>query len=294
MFKRSVIESCLKVIFPDADVSNASIERIGGMSNMNYKVSLDGKSYVLRIPGIGAEGMVERANEEKNSIISGRMGINPPVCYFNAKTGVKLADFIENAETLNCDSIKQKDNLKQIALMYKKLHNSKVRLRNGFNIFYEIEKYDHLIEKAGARMYESKIDVRSQVLALEDKLNEIGIVLAPCHNDAVPENFIKSEDGIIYLIDWEYSGMNDPMADLAALFLESNFSEKEMDYVLTLYFGGNFLKEQKDKIIIYQILWDYLWAQWTVIKEAKGDDFGSYGLERFNRAISNLNMINKG
>lgn len=292
MFKRSVIESNLKVIFPNSDVSKASIERLGGMSNMNYKVSLDGKSYVLRIPGIGAEGMVERANEEKNSIISGRIGINPPVCYFDAKTGVKLADFIENAETLNSDSIKQKDNLRKIALIYKKLHNSKVRLRNGFNIFYEIEKYDALIEKAGARMYTSDINVRSQVMALEDRLNEIGLVLAPCHNDAVPENFIKSEDGTIYLIDWEYSGMNDPMADFAALFLESDFSEGEVSLVLNEYFDGNIPDGLRDRIIIYQILWDYLWAQWTVIKEAKGDDFGTYGIERFNRAVSNLKIIN--
>ena len=48
----------------------------------------------------------------------------------------------------------------------------------------------------------------------------------------------------------------------------------------------------REKILCYQILWDYLWAQWTVIKEAKGDDFGSYGQDRFNRAIQNLNRIN--
>ena len=41
------------------------------------------------------------------------------------------------------------------------------------------------------------------------------------------------------------------------------------------------------------ILWDYLWAQWTVIKEAKGDDFGTYGIERYNRAVSNLKNINE-
>lgn len=41
------------------------------------------------------------------------------------------------------------------------------------------------------------------------------------------------------------------------------------------------------------ILWDYLWAQWTVIKEAKGDDFGTYGRDRYERAIMNLNNIRK-
>lgn len=288
MLKRSVIEDNLREIFPEKDVTSATIERIGGMSNMNYKVTLDGRSYVLRIPGIGAEGMVERANEEKNSIISGQMHINPPVLYFNAKTGVKLAEFIPNAETLHEGSIQQKDNLLQIAEIYKKLHRSRVRFRNGFNVFYEIEKYDTLIDRAGAKMYGKNNEVRQKVMALEDTLNDIGVDLCACHNDAVPENFIKSEDGKIFLIDWEYSGMNDPMADLAALFLESNFSEENTEFFLNEYFEGNIPAEARKKILCYQILWDYLWAQWTVIKEAKGDDFGTYGRDRYNRAVENL------
>lgn len=291
MLKRSVIEDNLREIFPDKDVTTATIERIGGMSNMNYKVALDGATYVLRIPGIGAEGMVERANEEKNSIISGQMNINPPVLYFNAKTGVKLAEFIPNAETLHEDTIQQTDNLLQIAEIYKKLHRSRVRFRNGFNIFYEIEKYDILIDRAGAKMYGKNKEIRRQVMALEDKLNEMGVDLCACHNDAVPENFIKSEEGRIFLIDWEYSGMNDPMADLAALFLESNFSEEKTEFFLNEYFEGAVPAEARRKILCYQILWDYLWAQWTVIKEAKGDDFGTYGRDRYNRAIENLRTL---
>lgn len=291
MLKRSVIEDNLRDIFPEKDVTQATIERIGGMSNMNYKVTLDGRSYVLRLPGIGAEGMVERSNEEKNSIISGQMNINPPVLYFNAKTGVKLAEFIQNAETLHEDTIQQKSNLLQIAEIYKKLHHSKVRFRNGFNIFYEIEKYDLLIDRAGARMYGHSKEMRQRVMALEDVLNDIGVTLCACHNDAVPENFIKSEDGRIFLIDWEYSGMNDPMADLAALFLESNFSEEIIEFFLNEYFEGSIPAEARRKILCYQILWDYLWAQWTVIKEAKGDDFGTYGRDRYNRAIESIQKL---
>lgn len=58
----------------------------------------------------------------------------------------------------------------------------------------------------------------------------MGVSVKPCHNDLVAENFLKAEDGTIYLIDWEYSGMNDPMWDIAALFLESNFTDESQDY----------------------------------------------------------------
>lgn len=293
MLKRSVIEDNLREIFPDKDVATALIQRIGGMSNMNYKVTLDDECYVLRLPGIGAEGMVERANEEKNSIISGQLNINPPVLYFNAKTGVKLAAFVPNAETLNASTIQERENLLQIANIYKTLHKSRVRLRNGFNIFYEIEKYDLLIERAGAKMYGDDKTFRQRVMSLEDLLNGMGIDLCACHNDAVPENFIKSEDGKIFLIDWEYSGMNDPFADLAALFLESDFTESNIEFFLNEYYEDKIPVHTRQKILCYQILWDYLWAQWTVIKEAKGDDFGTYGFDRYNRAINSMNRLNK-
>ena len=129
-------------------------------------------------------------------------------------------------------------------------------------------------------------------MALKDYLEELGLERCACHNDAVPDNFIASEDGKLFLIDWEYSGNNDPMADLAALFLESEFTKDNQDFVLQEYFGGDVPENAYMKIRCFQVLWDCLWAQWTVIKEANGDDFGTYGIDRFNRAVNNLRLIN--
>lgn len=283
----------LQTIFPGKDVSTAEIVKIGGMSNKNFRISFEGRSYVLRVPGNGSDGMVERANEEFNAMEGCKMGVNPPIRYFNAKTGVKLADFIEDAETLNAATIQRHDNMRKIAEIYQKVHNSHVRLKNEFNIFQEIEKYDILIARAGAEMYDGWEEVRPKVMALEEHLNALGVDLKPCHNDALYENFIKAPDGTVYLIDWEYSGMNDPMADFAALFIEAGFEKENEDYILDRYFNGNIPVNAHEKILCYEILWDYLWAQWTVIKEAKGDDFGTYGRDRYNRAINNLNKIGK-
>lgn len=261
------------------------------MSNKNFLVETTHGEYVLRVPGNGAEGMVERSNEEFNAIEGCRMGINPTIRDFNAQTGIKLADFIENAETLNAATIQRPDNLSAIARIYRTLHHSRIRLKNEFNVFQEIEKYDRLIIKAHAQMYKGWDELKPQVMELEAHLNTIGVDLKPCHNDAVPENFIKSPEGKLYLIDWEYSGMNDPMADLAALFIESDFSEESKDFLLARYFEGNIPTMAREKILCYQVLWDCLWSQWTVIKEAKGDDFGSYGIDRFERARRNLKLI---
>lgn len=281
----------LRDIFPNKDVTKAEIAPIGGMSNKNFRIDFENKSYVLRVPGNGSEGMVERSVEEFNASQACKLGVNPPIRYFNAATGIKLADFVENAETLTAATIQRHENMRKIARIYDTVHNSHIRLKNEFNIFREIEKYDNLIVKANAKMYDGWQELRPQVMALEEHLNTLGVDLKPCHNDGLYENFIKSSDGSIYLIDWEYSGMNDPMADFAALFIEAGFDKENQNYILENYFHGNIPKKVPEKILCYQILWDYLWAQWTVIKEANGDDFGSYGIDRFNRAIANLKRV---
>ena len=282
----------LSSIFPNENVRTAQITQIGGMSNKNFRVDYQGKSYVLRVPGNGSEGMVVRSFEEFNSMEGSKLGINPPVRYFNAESGIKLVDFVEDAEALNSATIQRHDNMEKIAKIYRTLHHSRVRLKNEFNVFREIEKYDRLLEKVGASMYEGWEELRPQVMSLESKLNDLGVDLQPCHNDAVPENFLKAKDGTVYLIDWEYSGMNDPMADFAALFIESEFYPENQDYMLAQYFDDNIPPNAMQKILCYQVLWDYLWAQWTVIKEAKGDDFGTYGKDRYNRAKELLKRIN--
>ena len=291
-FDRENLMKHLSDIFPGQDVSNAEIIQIGGMSNKNFRVNFQGNSYVLRVPGNGSDGMVDRSNEEFNAAEGCKMGVNPEIRYFNARTGVKLVDYVENAETLNSATIQRHDNLRKIADIYHRIHDSHIRLKNEFNIFQEIEKYDRLIAGTGAKMYDGWDSFKPKVIELENYLNTIGIELTPCHNDAVPENFIKAEDGTVYLIDWEYSGMNDPMADFAALFLESEFPEEAQDYFLSKYYAGDIPENIKDRIMCYEILWDCLWAQWTVIKEACGDDFGTYGYDRFTRAVRNYGLLN--
>lgn len=283
----------LSAIFPGRDVvSDLHLKQIGGMSNRNYYTCLGKDQYVLRIPGLGSEGMVVRRYEEENAQHAANLGINPPIRYFSNETGVKLADYIIEAETLNQATVQRHDNMRQIAEVMAKLHNSNIRFNNDFNVFKEILHYEELVQNSGASYYDGYEEVRERVLSLEARLNEIGVRLKPCHNDLVAENFIKDKSGKIYLIDWEYSGMNDPMWDIAALFLESNFSEENEEYFLCQYLGVSEVPQMYlTKVRIYQILMDTLWSLWTIVKEAKGDDFGSYGTDRLARGIQMLNEL---
>ena len=140
-----------------------------------------------------SEGMVDRTNEEYNAVEGCKMEVNPQIRYFNPKTGIKLADFVTNAETLNMATIQRHGNMRKVAEIYRKVHNSHIRLKNEFNIFQEIEKYDKLLKQSNAVMYKGWEKIRPKVMNLEERLNKLGVELRPCHNDAVPKTSSKQK-----------------------------------------------------------------------------------------------------
>ena len=87
--------------------------------------------------------------------------------------------------------------------------------------------------------------------------------------------------------------MNDPMWDVAAHCLENGFNEDEEELFLKTYFNGNPKEVYKTRVLVNKIYQDFLWSLWTKVKEASGDDFGAYGIERYNRAKQNLIVLDK-
>ncbi len=286
---KTIIRESLKV--NNEDITEVSLA--GGMTNKNYRICVKGIRYILRIAGNGTEQMINRNTEMFNSAIASEKGYNVEVPYFNLENGVKISKYIEDAETLTHRSIKKEENLKQVTTILRDLHESTdFHMDNEFNVFRELEKYENIVKKDGANFFEDYDEVRKKVMALEEELKICKRVFVSSHNDLVSENLVKDTEGRIYLIDWEYSGVNDDMWDLAALSLENEFSENDTELMFRLYFNGKEAdKESRRRLLIHQICQDILWAVWTLIKEAEGDDFGSYGIDRYNRAKEYLQKL---
>ena len=178
-----------------------------------------------------------------------------------------------------------KDHIKYIRDFEKKYKIDVYKIPNLEITFDEIKKYEDLIQGEIKYAYYDKI--RDKVFELQSHLEKIGIDRKSCHIDLVPENFIEDENGRVYLIDWEYSAMNDPMWDLAALFIESNYRKSEEGDFFKYYYSEK-TPVSIAKIMIYKILQDFLWSLWTIYKEEQGAEFGSYGQDRYNRCLKNL------
>ncbi|MEM7990725.1 phosphotransferase, partial [Morganella morganii] len=116
----------------------------------------------------------------------------------------------------------------------------------------------------------------------------------PCHNDPVPENFIYNDNGN-YLIDWEYSGMNDNIWDIAALCEESHLSDNDENIFLNHYLNEYSSESEaiKEKILIYKACQNFLWSIWTLIKEKNENLFGTYGIDRYKKCQKQMNLHRK-
>ncbi|SQB35739.1 choline/ethanolamine kinase family protein [Clostridium cochlearium] len=270
-----------------------NISPIGGMTNKNYKFTLEDKEYVIRIPGTGTSHMINRLNEKINLNLVSSLDIDAKLIYFDVDNGIKISELIKETETLNKITVKKQCNMILISNLFKKLHKSNIVFNCDFNVFEKIELYENILKEMKGEFFTDYDKVKVKILKLKDALNEMNIKKYPCHNDTVSENFIKSGKGKIHLIDWEYSGMNDPVWDISAYFLESEFNKEEEEMFLDIYFNENVDKSIKERIFIYKILQDLLWSIWTSIKECEGDDFGSYGIDRYNRAKCNLELLEK-
>ena len=260
-----------------------SVEQLGGMTNQNYLVKTTNKQYIVKFFGKGTEKLINRQDEKYNLELLKDLDLDVKNYLFDIEAGIKVNEYIESAITLDSTSIKTK--FDKIAPILQTIHASGKELRGEFAPFEEIKKYESLIEeKIPYANYEA---VRKEVFSLEKRLADLGVDRKSCHIDLVPENFIESPQGRLYLIDWEYSSMNDPMWDLAALFLESEFTSQEEEAFLS-YYESDQTPVSREKIAIYKILQDAIWSLWTVYKEEQGADFGDYGVSRYQRAIKGL------
>ncbi|KXH81867.1 choline/ethanolamine kinase family protein [Sporosarcina sp. HYO08] len=271
---------------PDASIE--IIKRVGGMTNINYLITIDAREYIVRIPGKGTGALVNRQEEMENLQLATTLGINPQLFYFNDVSGFKITEKITGAVTLTPALAGLDSMMEKVAALFQKLHRAEVHMNNQFDLFALIETYERLVKEVNVPLFRHYEKVKEDLFKLKTLYESFTIQETPCHIDPSYTNFIQSTDGNLYLIDWEYSGQFDPLWDVAAFSLESGLSEREESIFHQHYFQRPLTKQEQQRIAMHKIFQDFLWSLWTLFKEAKGDEFGAYGMKRFLRAQENM------
>ena len=269
------------------------IERLGGMTNHSYKVTFgDGEELLVRIPGDGTEEMINRLDERKSTELGCKLGIDSELIYFG-DDGTKVMKFIHDPQPMSEKVMRRKENLVQAAEIFHRLHYSGVDTGVRFEVFEMANLYEKIIRDGGVAFYDGYEDVKKTVMDIKTEVDKGGEApRVPCHNDSLVDNWVLDSNGRLYLIDWEYSGMNEAMWDLSCLSIECDYGSTEDNELLKAYYGLEGKEagiEERKHFIAAKIYVDYLWTLWGLTRVPfDGGFMQEYADNRYKRLKKNI------
>lgn len=271
--------------FADKDLAKVSLTRLGGLTNLVFRVALDGEAWCLRLPGEGTADYIDRKVEETNARAAAAAGVSPEVVHFGAD-GVMLTRFLDGATTMSPELFKSTPGaVERAGRAFRKLHDKAGAFDFRFELFSMIDDYLGHLSKLGADLPEGYHDVVAEAETVRAALAAHPLPLSPCHCDPLCENFLDTGE-TMWIVDWEYSGMNDPMWDLGDLSVEGGFDDAMDRRLIEAYFDGPASPVDLGRMVIYKAMCDLLWTLWGLIQHANdnpAEDFWAYSVTRFVR-----------
>ncbi|MDQ6877161.1 MAG: phosphotransferase [Candidatus Dormibacteraeota bacterium] len=254
----------------------------GGITNRNYRVEVDGFSYVLRVGGNDTDLLgIDRVTEHAASLRAAEIGVGPEVVAFVESEGWLVTRFIEG-RGVSPEEIRRPDGIRRVAEVLRRIHNSSA-IPGHFDAHAVVEEYRteaeaHFVPIPG----EFAI---AHLISKEIRSARGPQPLVPCHNDLLNANFL--DDGEIRVVDWEYAGMGDRFFDLANLSVNHDFGVEEDTLLLAAYFG---VERPADlaALRLMRVMSDFREAMWGVLQSGISEldfDFTGYAAKHFRRLL---------
>ena len=260
----------------------------GGLTNTNYKVVSPAGTFVVRIAGRDTQLLgIDRANEVHNTIAASETGIGAHVIASLPEHSALVLEFIEGTR-LHADDLRAGDRFAQIAEACRRLHAGRPFLLD-FDMFDLQRRYLATVRERGFRLPPRYLEVEPRVRAMEEAMRMRPEPRVPCNNDLLAENFIDTGTGL-RLIDYEYSGNNEPSFELGNSWSESRLREEQLNELIACYYGEPF-PAKVARARLWGAIAKYGWMLWASIQEGVSEiefDFWSWGLEKYERALEEL------
>jgi thiamine kinase-like enzyme len=258
----------------------------GGLTNHNYKVSTPAGVFVARIFATGSDLLaINRDDEHHNTAAAAAAGAGPPVIEYRPDDGVLVIGFIEG-RTFGNEDLATPGNIGRVAQACRRLHDAQPFI-NGFDIFKVQRSYLDVIREWGFRLPAGYAGLMPRFEEARRALAVRPERLVPCNNDLLAGNFI--DDGNrIWLIDYEYSGNNDPCFELGNIWAECQLSVDGLAELVGEYYGGR----RRSKIARARLLGlagKYTWTLWGAIQASTSPldvDFWPWAMERYEGATA--------
>ena len=258
----------------------------GGLTNTNFKVTTPGGRYVVRISGKDTGLLaIDRENEAHNTIAAAESGVGARVVAVVPEHDALVLAFLDG-EVMDAEKLRRGDRLESIASACRRLHASR-RFLQDFDMFDIQRGYVRVVREHGFRLPDRYAEFEPAVRVLEQAMRERAEPTVPCNNDLLAENFIEV-DGAMRLIDYEYSGNNEPAFELGNIWSESNLSLTQLEELVEHYYGRP-LRNKVARARLWGLMSKYGWTLWGSIQDGISDldfDFWSWSMEKYDRAVA--------
>jgi thiamine kinase-like enzyme len=253
----------------------------GGITNRNFKVTLDDGAVVLRIGGkdTGLLG-IDRHVEHAASRAAAEAGLGPPVVAFVEPEGYLVTRFVAG-RPLPVEEVRRPETLRRLASMLRTFHDG-AAIPGRFDSFRVVEAYRATAAAHGVAAPQAYDDAKAIANRIEAARRSQAT--HPCHNDLLNANFIADGERI-WIVDWEYAGMGDRFFDLANFSINHELCDDENDELLRAYFGEATV-EHRRALRLMRFMSDFREAMWGVVQQGISEldfDFVAYANEHFGR-----------
>jgi thiamine kinase-like enzyme len=260
----------------------------GGLTNRNVKVTTQDGVYVARCTDTSTNFLaIDRDAEYHNSVAAERAGVGAPVIDYRPDLGILLLGYV-NGNTLSNDDFQRPGVLAKVAAGCRALHSGP-RFRGSFDMFERQPQYLKTVLDNGFKIPSDYLEYADTFRRIRDALRAIDRTTVPCNNDLLAENFIEDGDRV-WIIDYEYSGNNDPCFELGNIWAECGLSIDQLDELVTAYYGRR-LRHKTARSHLQGIVGRYGWTLWGCIQSATSTidfDFWNWGMVRYEAAVTDL------
>jgi thiamine kinase-like enzyme len=264
-----------------------------GLTNSNFRVDAKGETYFVRIPGPATELLaVDRANELHNTRAAAKAGVGPRVLQHDRKTGALILQWLPG-RTMSNMAFQEPGMPGRIAEVLRRLHSGP-RFRDDFDMVRLSDRYLGVIEERGIPIPPGYRERLPLIPRIEAALAAHPQPSVPCHNDLLAENYLDDGERL-WIVDYEYSGNNDPTFELGNTAQELGFDDARVRELGTAYFGADRFERDSEALLarmrLQMIMSDVGWTLWAAIQARISPidyDFTGWASDRWARATAML------
>lgn len=245
-----------------------------GLTNTSFSFTANGQAYVYRHPGRGTEKYINRKSEADSMKIAAELGLDDTFIYMDSKEGWKLSKYIPDVRELDYHNPSE---VSAALRMMRKLHNSGKISAYDFDIWKKTLEFIERLQGTGKLEYDEFETLHTQMERVHDYVNNDNYARrCLCHCDCYSPNFLLDRENNMYLIDWEYSGNDDPASDLGTFICCSDYNFEESVEIIEKYLHRLPEDAELGHYLGYIAMASYYWYIWALYQETRGNSVGSW------------------